>query len=301
MESKKMYKYKITVFTPTYNRAYIIGNLYESLKKQTFTDFEWVVVDDGSNDNTEQLFDEWLNIDTKFSIRYYKKQNGGKHTAINKGLELAEGKLFLTVDSDDYLTNDALEKIVQWENELHDDKYCGVSGNLGVSTGETPNTIFKGEYVDCTALDRYGIIDGERAFAFYTDIHRKYLYPVFENEKFMTEAVTWNRMANDGYKMRFFSDVICIYEYQNDGLTKTGSSVFINNPKGYGLWLKEKSKFMKDSLIKRLKMYYTFTFDLAKYYDSKTIADCIGAPSLLIKLFTCIYKLKYRKSDNKVR
>ena len=105
-----MYKHRITVFTPTYNRAYIISNLYESLKTQTFTDFEWLVVDDGSNDNTEALFENWINEDNFFSIRYVKTPNGGKHRAINKGLELAEGELFFTMDSDDTLTNDALLK-----------------------------------------------------------------------------------------------------------------------------------------------------------------------------------------------
>ena len=303
-----MYKHRITVFTPTYNRAYIISNLYESLKTQTFTDFEWLVVDDGSNDNTEALFENWINEDN-FSIRYVKTPNGGKHRAINKGLELAEGELFFTMDSDDTLTNDALLKVDMWFKNISDNpNFCGIVANRGYTATETINVPFSGAYLDKTLLDMYTysengvrVLAGERAFVFYTDFHKKYLYPEFIGEKFMTEAVTWNRMANDGYKVRFFNDIIWIFEYLDDGLTKAGSSVFLNNPRGYGLWLKEKSKFMKDSLIKRLKMYYTFTFDLSKYYDSKTIADCIGAPSLLIKLFTCIYKLTYRKSDNKVR
>ena len=113
---------KITVFTPTYNRGYIIENLYKSLQKQTFTDFEWLVVDDGSIDNTEELFDRWKKEDNNFNIRYYKKENGGKCRAINYALDKAKGELFFTVDSDDYLTNDALEKINKWENELDKSK-----------------------------------------------------------------------------------------------------------------------------------------------------------------------------------
>ena len=274
---------KITVFTPTYNRAYIIETLYRSLQRQTFTDFEWLVVDDGSSDGTEELFVKWSKEETHFPIRYYKQPNGGKCRAINRALGLAEGKLFFTVDSDDYLTDDALEKIVKWESELpNDHTYCGFAGNLGTSPDKTPNCIFEQPFFDGNALDRYGKADGERAMVFYTDICRKYPYPVFDGENFMTEAVAWNRMAHDGYKMRFYNDIIWIYEYKEDGLTKAGASVFLNNPKGYGLWLREKAAFEGDSFAKRMKMYYTFTCDLSGRYDVKTIASCIGAPKFLV-------------------
>ena len=97
---------EITVFTPTYNRAYIINRLYESLQRQEIHNFEWLVVDDGSVDETEELFRTWMNNESKFPIRYYKKKNGGKCRAINFALDLAKGKLFFVVDSDDYLTED---------------------------------------------------------------------------------------------------------------------------------------------------------------------------------------------------
>lgn len=282
---------KITVFTPTYNRAYIIDKLYRSLQHQSFRDFEWVIVDDGSSDNTEELVNGWKN-ENDFPIIYFKQPNGGKCSAINTGLDLAKGELFFTVDSDDYLTDDALEKVAKWESQLEDKtEYCGFAGNLGVSESETPNTIFEGEYFEGTALDRYGKIDGERAIVFYTEIHKKYKYPVFQTEKFMTEAVVYNRMAHDGYKMRFYNDIIWIYEYKEDGLTKAGNKLFINNPYGYGLWLKEKSKFMGEGLIKRLKLYYTFTCDLSFKYDTKLIAEAIGAPRLLISSIVLIRKI----------
>ena len=214
---------KITVFTPTYNRAYILEGLYRSLQRQTWTDFEWLVVDDGSRDGTEALFDRWQREDNPFPIRYVRQENGGKCRAINRGLTLARGELFFTVDSDDYLTDDALEKAVRWERELpRDQKFCGVAGNLGTAPDTTPNTPVPGEYFDGTAFDRYGKVDGERAMIFYTRIHRQYPYPEFPGEKFMTEAVAWNRMAGDGYKVRYFNDIIWIYEYKDDGLTRSG-------------------------------------------------------------------------------
>lgn len=190
---------EITVFTPTYNRAYIINRLYESLQRQEIHNFEWLVVDDGSVDETEELFRTWMNNESKFPIRYYKKKNGGKCRAINFALDLAKGKLFFVVDSDDYLTDDALKKIIAWEKSLpKDEKYCGVAGNLGMSSNFTPNTLFETDYYDGTLLDRYRNIDGERALAFFTEIHKKYRYPEYSGEKFMTEAVIYNRMANHG-------------------------------------------------------------------------------------------------------
>lgn len=281
-----------TIFTPTYNRAYIIENLYRSLQRQTCHDFEWLVVDDGSDDNTRELFARWQREENPFSIRYVYQENGGKHRAINRGLDLAEGELFFIVDSDDYLTDDAVEKVLRWEAELpKGEKYCGFAGNLGTTPGVTPNRCFDSRYFDGTALDRYAIVEGERAMVFYTKIHLQYPYPEFENEKFMTEAVTWNRMAHDGYKMRFYNDIIWIYEYREDGLTKAGNRLFLDNPRGYGLWLREKSEFLDESWKERLKMYYTFTCDLSDRLHPRGIAECIGAPYFIIAFFYAIRKI----------
>lgn len=290
----------ITIFTPTYNRAYIIKNLYNSLKRQTNKNFEWLVVDDGSTDSTEELFNKWMSEENDFPIRYYKKENGGKCRAINTALDLAKGKLFFTVDSDDYLTDDAVEKILKWEADLpENESFCGVACNLGTSNKDTPNTIFDDNYYDGNLLERYNKIDGERALAFYTDIHRKYKYPEFEGENFMTEAVVWNRIANDGYKMRFYNDIIWVYEYKEDGLTMAGNSLFTNNPHGYGLWLKEKSVFMKESFFKRFKLYYTFTCELYGKYDVKTIAECIGTSVAVINITLILHKLLSLLKNNK--
>lgn len=286
---------KLTVFTPTYNRAYIIENLYRSLQRQTCHDFEWLVVDDGSSDNTKELFDAWQKEENPFPIRYYYKENGGKHRAINRGLELAEGELFFTVDSDDYLTDDAVEKVLQWESELpREEKFCGFAGNIGTAPDTTSNHCFAGGYFEGTALDRYGSVNGERAMVFYTEIHRKYLYPEFEGERFLTEAVTWNRMAHDGYKVRFYNDIIWVYEYKEDGLTKAGSRLFLNNPRGYGLWLREKSEFVNDNWKKKFRMYYTFTCDLSAMYSNRQIAEYIGAPTLLIAAINVAHKLIHK-------
>ncbi|MDB4666625.1 glycosyltransferase family 2 protein [Akkermansiaceae bacterium] len=290
---------RITVFTPTYNRIELIANLYQSLRRQTFRDFEWLVVDDGSTDDTEQLIKSWIDLEGGVLIRYIKQANGGKCRAINHGLDLAEGELFFTVDSDDYLMDNALEKVNLWAEGLpEDEKFCGVVGNLGTSPTETPNTPLKEAYRDASLLERYEDysdlpIDGERAFVFFRDIHREYKYPEYDGENFMTEAVAWNRMGNDEYKMRFHNDIICIYKYQEGGLTLAGNKLFLENPFGYGIWLREKGLFCDYSLKKRLFMYYTFYCDLCERgaYTKSQIARYISVPILGVFVLACFRKV----------
>lgn len=284
---------KITVFTPTYNRAYIIDDLYRSLLRQTNYDFEWLVIDDGSTDNTRELFEHRYCKTSEFTVRYYYQPNGGKCRAINRALDLAEGRLFFAVDSDDILTDDAIVKISYWDNCLENkEEYCGFVGNMSTFEGRTANRISGEEYVDATLLDRYGFFNGERVCIFYTSIARKYKYPVFDGEKFMTEAVVYNRMAYDGYKSRFYDDVICIYEYQEDGLTRQGSELFLQNPRGYGLWLSEKNAFERKELRDRIRSYYTFVCDLSTRYDLKTISQCIGIPQIVCFFFYWFHNIR---------
>lgn len=295
-----MYSKRITVFTPTYNRAYIIENLYNSLRQQAFTDFEWLVVDDGSTDNTEQLFQKLINDSNEFVIRYYKRANGGKHRAINAGVMLAQGEIFFIVDSDDILTCDALEKINRWFTEIADNESIkGVVANKGYSSDNTPNFFFEEPYLDKTLLEMYTFmengrlaLDGERAVVFYTDFHRKYLYPEFEGEKFMTEAVVYNRMAHDGYKMRFYNDIIWIYEFQEDGLTKSGHRLFLNNPRGYCLWLKEKLQFQGKGRLDELSLYYTISTELFPEHTVLEIADYFNTNRWVIYLCCTVRKIK---------
>ena len=105
----------ITVLTPTYNRAKLLDRLYQSLCQQTYQDFEWIVVNDGSKDDTDEVVQSFI-AEKKINILYIKQENGGKHRAINRGVKEAKGKLFFTIDSDDCLTKDAVEKVIKWQN-----------------------------------------------------------------------------------------------------------------------------------------------------------------------------------------
>lgn len=226
----------VTIFTPTYNRAYTLGKLYKSLKEQTCKNFEWLVIDDGSNDNTRELFNQWEKEKQDFSIRYYYKKNGGKHRAINYGLEKASGRLFFIVDSDDYITENAIETILSEDNKIQSDQFnlAGFGFNKGYNEFSIVGDTFEGESIIASSIDRRKHkIKGDKAEIFYTEILKRYKFPEFPNENFITESVVWYKIANDGYMLKWINKIIYICEYLEDGLTKNSSTLAINNFVGY--------------------------------------------------------------------
>lgn len=232
---------EVTVFTPTFNRYNTLSRLYESLKKQTNKNFEWIIVDDGSTDNTKKMIEIWSTESKDISISYYYQVNSGKHVAINLGVKKAKGRLFFIVDSDDFLSCDAIEKIIDWSRELSDNgNYGGIVGNKANFHGNIIGTTFKDKKMDLTFLERiqYGI-SGDKAEVFFLDVIRNYPFPVFEGEKFCTEALVWNRMAQDNIKFRFFNEVIYYVEYLDDGLSSKYQFLMKNNPQQAYIYYKE--------------------------------------------------------------
>lgn len=253
---------EFTVFTPTYNRGYIIKKLYQSLKRQHFKDFEWIVIDDGSTDNTSEVFNEINQDEHDFSIIYKKVENKGKHNAINLGVQMASGRLFFIVDSDDYLPDDALETLFQYEKSIDKEKnssFAGVSGLRGTEDNIAFGTSFSGDYLDCTYLDApSNNIFGDKSEVYYTDLLKKYPFPFFENEKFIPESVVWNVIAADGYKLRYFNKITYYCNYLEDGLTKQGDDKYKSIPKGYGLYLYQSIKYGKLTKISKWKHIFNY-------------------------------------------
>ena len=289
----------ITIFTPTYNRAYIIKSVYNSLKAQTFKEFEWLVVDDGSTDNTEELFEKWLKEDNFFKIKYHKTKNGGKHRAINTGLEHAKGELFFIVDSDDYILDNALEKVNEWLKTIEgkEQEFCGVVGNRGKNLKDIWGTTFEGYTLDSTYLDSINNkITGDKAEIYFTDVLRKNKFPEFQNEKFIQEGAVWYELANQGYKLRYFNEIIYITEYLEDGLSANPTRMWLENPQGFAFVLKQQIKYYKKNHVRQMSHYSVYynavksktTFkDAAKYLKiSKTF------------LFISVY---VTKTKNKLR
>lgn len=224
----------ITIFTPTYNRARTIPRLFESLQKLDNKNFEWLVIDDGSIDNTEELIYQYIEKETSFPIRYLKTSNGGKPRAINLGATLAKGDIFFIVDSDDWLPADSLDTIWYYYTQIKDDpSFAGVAG-ARLLEGKISGGHLKSEYIDATNLERLKFkILGERAEVFKTDILKKYPFPNFEGENFIPEAASWNAMGRDGLKLRWFDKSIYSMEYQDTGITMNLEDHYKKNPKNY--------------------------------------------------------------------
>lgn len=266
---------ELTICTPTYNRAYCLENLYCSLCEQTNLNFEWLIVDDGSTDETESVVKNWLKQKTPINMRYIKKENGGKHTAINYGVNNAIGKLFFIVDSDDFLVNNAVETILTDIKKIPLEGYVGIGYNKIFKDSTIIGSTFKGDYIDATALERskYNII-GDKAEVFFTKLLRNYPFPVFDGERYLTEAIVWNRMAGDGYKIRWFNKGIYVCEYREDGLSMNASN--INNFNGYTLFIRELVKYNEISLKEKIRwvgVYVDIAIQKGMHY--KNIANLI--------------------------
>ena len=291
-----MYKYKITVFTPTFNRGYIIENLYKSLQRQSYKNFQWIVIDDGSEDDTEKLFEKWMSENNLFDITYKKVKNGGKHRAINIATEIAEGELFFIVDSDDYLTDYALEKVIKWEATIKNkNEFAGVAGVKGYSINSRIGNTFNGEYIDATSLERNkNNITGDKAEVFYLDILKKYKFPEFEGEKFVTEKVVWNQIAYDGYKIRWFNEIIYICDYLEDGLTKSMSRIELENPKSLALSMKLDSIHYNMSNKKKIQLWFDYYILLRNKISINEMAENLQISNLLLKTIVYSWKVKCR-------
>ncbi len=210
----------ITVFTPTYNRAHLLSRLYDSLCKQTYVDFEWIIVDDGSKDNTEEVVRDFINLQ-KIKIQYFKQENGGKHRAINRGVKEAKGELFFIADSDDMLPVNALENVSRTYEDIKDDNaFAGVCGLDGTFEGKVIGSGLPKDIIDSTSIAvRFKLgITGDMKEVFRTEVLKEFPFPEIKGECFCPEALVWNRIATK-YKLRFFNQIIYLAEYQNDGIT----------------------------------------------------------------------------------
>ena len=283
-----------TVCTPTYNREKNLKVLYKSLLEQDFKNFEWIIVDDGSIDNTEEYVKKIIKED-KLNISYIKQKNGGKHVAVNNGIDHAKGEVFAIVDSDDYLTKDSLLKIKNWFSEIEKEnngkKYAGVVGRKGYSENEGVGTTFKETYVDAKKKKKKKYnITGDRFEVFYTNILKSNKFPVFPGEKFLSEVVLWNRIARQDYYLRYYQDIIYICEYLDNGLTNNIYKHIKMSPKGYALNIREQVKYDNISFFDKIREYSLY-YSIRK--DAKSLTEI--AKEIDTNIFILIFAYTIRK------
>jgi len=252
---------KFTVFTPTFNRKELLEKLYKSLQKQTFKDFEWLIVDDGSTDGTKEKVEEFLS-EKKLEIKYYFKENGGKQRAYNFATEKANGELFICLDSDDEYVENGLEIILKyWKKYEKNSDIAGMGYLSTYPNREIIGSSFPEKEMISTQFEiynKYGV-KGDKGLMFRTEIIKKYKFPVFEDEKFITEAVVYNRIC-EKYKMVYVNKKIEIKEYQEDGLTAKYNNLLLRNPKGQALYHNEinSQKLTFKQKILNNAVYYKF-------------------------------------------
>lgn len=209
-----------TIFTPTFNRKKFLPLIYQSLLDQQRTDFEWLIVDDGSTDGTDEVVQELMSRG-EMVIRYFVKENGGKHTAINVGVAMANYELFIIIDSDDVFAKGALEAIAkQWVQVKDNNLICGIVGLSSFTDGKIVGTRFLEENWDVYFSDIYYKynLTGDKSVAFKTSVLKQFPFPEKQDIRFVFEAVVWHEMAKT-YKVRCINTVTQIVEYQTQGLS----------------------------------------------------------------------------------
>ncbi|MDO4224911.1 MAG: glycosyltransferase family A protein [Bergeyella zoohelcum] len=229
---------KITIFTPTYNRAHTLPKVYESLVAQTSKNFEWILVDDGSTDGTEELIKSYVS-ENKIDIKYYKQPNQGKHIAINTGLDYAQGDYFLVLDSDDHLADRCVVQLLHLISKIEkDDSIAGVTFIRSLMKDVDTSKFGNFETFDSEAY-QWEEVKGEMSFCYKTSILKNYKFPKFEGERFCPESLIHNRIGQS-YKVLYTDNILAFGAYLEGGLTSNFYSLLLNNPRYSMLWYKEK-------------------------------------------------------------
>lgn len=242
---------KITIHTATYNRAYILGKAYESLRAQTCKDFEWIISDDGSTDNTEELVSQWMSADNGFPIVYYKLPHVGIPRALNNGVNHANTEWFMMLDSDDYLLPETVDKVILWLESIEDiTNLAGIGFARCYPNGDymrpqKPIIDSKVGFVDVSHIDRRKYhLDMDMCEVHRTSLFKRFPFQYWETERYAPEQLPFYEIALAGYKMRWYDEKLYVCDYLPDGQTKDNRLVK-NNPMGFAMMYNQNLKCFK--------------------------------------------------------
>ena len=256
----------LTVFTPAYNRAHTIGRTYESLCRQTCKDFEWLIIDDGSTDGTRELVQSWLQptlapheakgnsfsgiCPAGFKISYIWQENQGMHGAHNTAYRNITTELNTCIDSDDWMPDDAVEKIVTFWRQHGSDRYAGLVGLDYTADGELIGSMFPSDMSETTLLGFYAHGGkGDKKLVYRTEVITNYPeYPLFEGERYVGLAYKYMLIDQD-YKLLTLNEPLVIVEYQPDGSSRSMYRQYWNNPRGFAFF--RKTEMLYTSSLKR--------------------------------------------------
>ncbi|MGK0545749.1 glycosyltransferase family A protein [Halomonas cupida] len=231
----------VTIFTPTYNRSDLLECCYKSLVSQTSKNFIWQIIDDGSTDDTESKVASWIN-ESAIEIKYLKKNNEGKASAINLSVDITETELWLCLDSDDYLTDDAIAIIESNYPEIAEtDSVCGVFSLRASPDGASMQGVDIPETVQFATQGfiRYILkIPPEYAHVFKTEVIKKFSYPVVDGEKYFPLSYVFDQL-DQHYSYKIIHKKFMVCQYQSDGITLNKRNLIKKNPIGYMLYKRQ--------------------------------------------------------------
>ena len=229
----------LTIFTPAYNRAHTLPRTYESLRSQSCKDFVWLIVDDGSADNTGELVRAWQEKDNGFEIRYIYKENGGMHTAHNTAYENIDTELNTCIDSDDCMAPGAVEKILRKWESVRDQGYAGIIALDSDMEGNIIGQGFPEGMAETTLVGYYAAGgSGDKKLIYRTDVINSYPpYPVFEGERYVALAYKY-RLIDQDYQLAVLPEVVCNVDYQPDGHSTAMFREYVRSPRGFAFWRK---------------------------------------------------------------
>ncbi len=259
----------ITVFTPTFNRAFCLHQVYESLCRQTSNDFEWLIIDDGSTDNTKQLVETWIQ-EKKVEINYIYQKNLGMHGGYNTAYQNITTELNVCIDSDDYLTDQAIEKIITFWKKNGNNSYSGIVGLDATVDGkilgkEMPNSIISSSLEDLYYKHK---ITGDKKLIFRTEVVKQFpKYPIYENERLVPLGSLYLQIDKK-YELLCLNEVLCIVEYLEDGSTRNIYKQYVRHPRGFQYSRTIEMKFSKFFKIRyKAIVHYISTCFLLKEYN----------------------------------
>ena len=262
---------KISILTSTYNRKHLLPKLYKSLveNSKTFTNFEWLIMDDGSSDNTESLVKDWIK-ENKIKIKYYKQKNAGKMAAINNLSKYVTGEIWIEVDSDDYFIDGVLKDISK-DYETLDKKAYGILYYRKILNVETP----KDESLNNKIISLYHFhykygYTYDTSLTFRTSVRKNFKYELEHNEKFITEARTYYKMDLVSKGLLISNKDVIIANYEEDGYTKGIVNLFKKYPYGYYEFFKELLNYPKQDILFKQRLY------MVKHYILFSVLTKIG-------------------------
>ena len=288
---------KLAIFTPTFNRVYVLSRLYDSLCAQICQDFEWLIVDDGSTDNTRELIEEWLK-EKKIDIRYVYQDNSGKMMAHNRAVQETQTELFMCVDSDDYLCSVQVvgDIISFWDNhskKLNDD-ICGIIAfkEIGQKRMAFP------EGMNIAHLSELGDkgFKGESALVFRRDVLEHYPFPYFAGEKFITDVYIYDQI-DQKYKFMLYPYYAQHCEYHEDGYSHNYMKLLFDNPQGFRAYHNQCVSFRKKGYLKNVICYIALSLRIGDWgmmrYASSKILTILLFPLGILKYLYDNYRLSH--------